>query len=64
MKTAVLIAALLAFPLLIAATAGGMIYAFRGRAESRRGLLGFAAVGSLIVALSVLVPLLILWRAF
>ena len=64
MRTAVLIAALLAFPLLIAATAGGIVYALRGRTEDRRGLFGFAAVGGLIVALSVLIPLLILWRAF
>ncbi len=63
-KTAVLIAALLAVPLVIAATAGGMLYAARRRAGNPRGLREFAVVGGLIVAATILIPLLILWRTF
>ncbi len=64
MKTVVLILALLVTPLVIAGTVAGMIYAMRDKATRPQGLKGFAVVGALIVAATILIPLLILLRAF
>ena len=64
MKTVVLILALLWTPLVIAGTIAAMIYAMRDRATRPQGLKGFAIVGAVIVAATILIPLLILMRAF
>ena len=62
MRTAVLTFALLLFPAVILVTVGGMLYAMRDRSKPMPGLQGFAVVGAAIVALTILIPLLILLR--
>jgi len=64
MKTLVLILALLWVPLVIGGTVGVMVYLMRDKAVRPQGLREFAVVGGVIAVAAVLIPLLILLRAF
>ncbi|MBA3314630.1 MAG: hypothetical protein H0T47_15255 [Planctomycetaceae bacterium] len=64
MKTFVLIAALLFFPLVILGTLAAMLHV-QGREASRpKARRELMIVGGVIVFISIAVPLLLLWRAF
>jgi len=64
MKTLVLILALLWVPLVIGGTVAVMVYLMRDKAVRPQGLREFAVVGGVIAVAAVLIPLLILLRAF
>lgn len=64
MKTLVLILALLWVPLMIGGTVGVMAYLMRDKASRPQGVREFAVVGGVIAVAAIVVPLLILLRAF
>ncbi|MGC1272272.1 MAG: hypothetical protein WBC44_01090 [Planctomycetaceae bacterium] len=64
MKTAVLILAVLDFPLVVAVTVAAMVSAKRGSAVGPQGVTEFAVVGAVLAVVSAAIPLAILLRAF
>lgn len=64
MKAVVLILALLWVPLVIGGTVGVMVYLMRDKAARPQGVREFAVVGGVIAVAAIVVPLLILLRAF